>query len=251
MSHHFYKMMLPQAILSLIALIVLIFNFHWLYIVYSILGFYLLGVFGNTIGFHRYLTHQSFEVSKFWHYAFLFLGSLTGQGSAIFWTALHLHHHRNSDNEKDIHSPLKGFWASTWGWQINGNFDTAGFIAPRKLYRDPVIKFLHDHYYKCYWMIALLFFIIDPYFFLFFLCFGGYFLVSLGDNLSNYCFHSPNFGYRTYDTKDNSRNVPLISYIALGAGWHNNHHNSPAAYKFGEKKSEIDIGAWIVERIKK
>lgn len=178
MSHHFYKMMLPQLILVLIALTILITDFHWVYVLYSVLGFYVLGILGNTIGFHRYLTHQSFEVSKFWHYTFIALGSLTGQGSAIFWTALHLHHHRNSDTEKDIHTPLKGFWPSTWGWQITGNFDTAGLIAPRKLYKDPVIKFLHNNYYISYWAIAVVFFLIDPYFFLFFLCFGGYFLVS-------------------------------------------------------------------------
>ena len=119
------------------------------------------------------------------------------------------------------------------------------------MYRDRVIKILHDHYYKCYWAAALLFFIVDPYFFLFFLCFGGYFIVSVGDNISNYLFHSPQFGYRTYNTKDNSRNVPIISWITLGAGWHNNHHHNPGYYKFGEKPNEIDIGAKIVEIIRK
>lgn len=251
MSHHFYKLMFPQFILLGIATIVAITNFSWLYILYMVLGFYVLGVFGNTIGFHRYFTHQSFEVSSFWRYLFLLLGSMTGQGSVIFWTALHLHHHRNSDTQSDIHSPIHGFWRSSWGWQIKGDFSTQGFIAPRKLYKDKVIRLTHDHYYKFYWLIGLLLALIDIHFFLFFFCVGGFFLVSVADNLSNYCFHIPKFGYRTYDTKDNSRNVPLISYIALGAGWHNNHHNSPANYRFGELPNEIDIGAWIVERIKK
>ena len=88
--------------------------------------------------------------------------------------------------------------------------------------------------------ICFLHFFSNP-FFLFFFCAGGFFLVSVADNLSNYFFHTSKFGYRTYDTKDNSRNVPLISYIALGAGWHNNHHNSPANYRFGELPNEIDI----------
>jgi fatty-acid desaturase len=251
MSLHFYKIIFPQLILVAIATYILVTDFSWMYIVYAILGFYLLGVFGNTIGFHRYFTHQSFEVSKFWHYLFLVLGSMTGQGSVIFWTALHLHHHRNSDTLSDVHSPIHGFWRSSWGWQIKGDFSTQGFIAPRKLYKDKWIRLTHDHYYKIYWSIGVLLALINFYFFLFFFCVGGYFLVSIADNFSNYCFHNNSFGYRTHDTKDNSRNVPIISYIALGAGWHNNHHNNPANYRFGETKSEIDIGAWIIEKIKK
>lgn len=250
MSKHFYKLMLPQFVIALLAFFILLTKFSWLYVIYMLLGFYILGVFGNTIGFHRYFTHQSFEVNKFWHYLFLLLGSMTGQGSVIFWTALHLHHHRNSDTETDVHSPIHGFWKSSWGWQIKGNFSTQGFIAPRKLYKDKLIRFTHDHYYKFYWGIGLLLALINIEFFLFFFCVGGFLLVSIADNISNYCFHNNNLGYKTYNTKDNSRNVPIISYIALGAGWHNNHHYCPGNYRFGELPNEIDIGAWIIEKIK-
>ena len=250
MSPHFFKIILPQFIFLAISLLVLITNFQWAYILYAVLGFYILGIFGNTIGFHRYFTHQSFQVSKFWHYLFLILGSMTGQGSVIFWTALHLHHHRNSDTHLDVHSPMHGFWRSTWGWQILGNFDTKGFIAPRKLYKDNVVKLFHNHYYKIYWGIGSVLALIDIYFFLFFFCVGGYTLMSIADNISNYCFHTNRFGYKTYETKDNSRNVPIISYITLGAGWHNNHHKNPGNYRFGETSKEVDIGAWIIERIK-
>lgn len=251
MSDHFKKMILPQWILAIAALYILITNFSWLYIIYAVLGFYCLGIFGNTIGYHRYLTHQTFAVSKFWHYTMIILGSLTGQGSPIFWTALHLHHHRHSDSNVDIHSPVHGFWKSTWEWQIKGNFEISGLIAPRSLYRDKFIRLLHDHYYKLFWSFSGVVALIDFHFFLFFLAFGGFFISSISHNVSNYCFHLPKFGYRTYDTKDNSRNVPLIAWLTLGAGWHNNHHNNPRSYRFGEAKHEIDIGASIIELIKK
>jgi len=243
--------MLPQLFLMIVAIGVLISNFHWLYILYSILGFYIIGVFGNSIGFHRYLTHQSFKVSKFWHYAFITLGSLTGQGSPIFWTAIHLHHHRNSDKENDVHSPIHGFWQSSLLWYVRpGIENVSGLIAPRSLYRDKFIRFIHDHYYKFYWGIGLLILLIDPYFFLFFFCIGGYLFPAFADDLGNYFFHSPKYGYVNFETKDNSRNVPLISYIILGGGWHNNHHHDPKAYRYGKLKSEIDIAADIIELIK-
>jgi len=220
--------MLPQLFLTIVAIGVLIYNFHWLYLLYSILGFYIIGIFGNAIGFHRYLTHQSFSVSKFWHYAFVVLGSLTGQGSPIFWTAVHLHHHRHSDTKEDLHSPIHGFWQSSFLWFIKPGLENVkGLIAPRSLYRDKVVRLIHDHYYKFYWGIGLTLF------------------------LSNYFFHNSKYGYASYTTKDNSRNVPIISYISLGGGWHNNHHYDPKSYRFGKLKSEIDIGARLIELIKR
>lgn len=252
MTSHFYKLIFPQWILSIIALYVLVFQFQWIYVLYLLMGVYIPGIIGNTIGFHRYLTHQSFEVNKFWHYAFIVLGSMTGQGSPIFWTALHLHHHRHSDTDADVHSPIHGFFKSTILWQIRGTFNSMpGLIAPKKLYRDPFIKFLHYHYYKFYWVIGLLFAIVDIHFFLFFFCLGAFFMMSVIDNMSNYLMHSNAVGYASHRTRDNSRNVPLIAWFTLGAGWHNNHHNNPKSYRFGENKNEIDIGAAFIDLIKK
>ena len=252
MSPHFKKIMLPNYLLSAVALYLIIANFQITFIFYAILGYLILGVFGNFIGFHRYLTHQSFSVNSVLHYLFIFLGSLTGQGSPIFWTALHLHHHRHSDTKDDIHSPNKGFWESSFLWQVRGNLDKVqGLIAPRSLYRDKIIKFLHHNYYKFYWITGLCFLILDWQFFLFFFILGGYFLTALADNFSNYLFHSNSFGYKNFETKDNSRNVPLISLLTLGAGWHNNHHWDPKNYSFSYRCYELDPSAWLIKLIKK
>ena len=35
------------------------------------------------------------------------------------------------------------------------------------------------------------------------------------------------WGYRNYETADNSRNNALIAFISNGEGWHNNHHADP------------------------
>lgn len=252
MNGHFYRIILPQSVLSITAIVYLFIDFNWLYIFYVALGMYGPGIVGNTIGFHRYLTHQSFEVNKFWHYCFIVLGSLTGQGSVIFWTALHLHHHRTSDTDLDVHSPIKGFWHSFILWQIKNNFHgMKGLIAPKKLYRDPIIKFLHYHYYKIYWGVGILILVIDIKFFLYFFCLGAFFTMALLDNISNFLLHFDKIGYVNFETKDRSRNIPFIAYVTLGAGWHNNHHHDPKNYKFGVKKYEIDIGARLINLIKK
>jgi fatty-acid desaturase len=251
LNSHFYKIMLPQYIFCTIAFYMLFIDFGFTKILLMALGLYLPGIIGNTIGFHRYLTHQSFKTSKFWHYTLIALGSMTGQGSPIFWTALHLHHHRNSDNEKDVHSPKKGFWHSFVGWQLTTDFTrTEGLIAPRALYRDKVIRFLHNHYTKIYWAVGLILLLISVNVFLYFFCVGAFFLTSLVDNFSNYYLHNKNFGYTNFDTKDNSRNNRIISFITLGGGWHNNHHHDPKNYKFGLKENEPDVGAKFIEYIK-
>ena len=120
MSPHAKKILLPNYILSAIAIVHLCISFNMTHLLFAVAGYLILGIFGNFIGFHRYLTHRSFTVNNFFHYVFVTLGSLTGQGSAIFWTALHLHHHRNSDTDVDVHSPIKGFLESSLLWQIRG-----------------------------------------------------------------------------------------------------------------------------------
>jgi stearoyl-CoA desaturase (delta-9 desaturase) len=252
MSPHAKKILLPNYILSVIAIAHLCVNFNVTHLLFAVSGYLILGIFGNFIGFHRYLTHRSFTVNNFFHYVFVTLGSLTGQGSAIFWTALHLHHHRNSDTDVDVHSPIKGFLESSLLWQIRGGLEELrGLIAPRNLYKDKFVKFTHHNYYKFYWSIGILIAIIDIEFFLFFFILGGYFFTAMADNLSNYFFHSKKYGYQSYDTNDNSRNVPLISILTLGAGWHNNHHWDPKNYKFGVKPWELDPSAWLINFIKK
>jgi fatty-acid desaturase len=55
------------------------------------------------------------------------------------------------------------------------------------------------------------------------------------------------WGYRSYDTPDDSRNNPIIGFLVSGEGWHNNHHADPAAARYGRKWWELDV-AWLVIR---
>jgi stearoyl-CoA desaturase (delta-9 desaturase) len=61
------------------------------------------------------------------------------------------------------------------------------------------------------------------------------------DNLVNVLGHKKAFfGYRNFDTNDNSQNNIPLAYLTWGQGWHNNHHKSPASYDFGKAVS----GKW-------
>ncbi len=69
---------------------------------------YLLTAVGVTVGFHRLLTHRSFQTPKPVEYLFAVLGSIAVQGPVISWVADHRKHHAHTDEEGDPHSPHVG-----------------------------------------------------------------------------------------------------------------------------------------------
>jgi stearoyl-CoA desaturase (delta-9 desaturase) len=49
------------------------------------------------------------------------------------------------------------------------------------------------------------------------------------------------WGYRNYQTAENSRNNILVGLISNGDGWHNNHHADQRAASHGHKWWELDV----------
>jgi stearoyl-CoA desaturase (delta-9 desaturase) len=54
------------------------------------------------------------------------------------------------------------------------------------------------------------------------------------------------FGYRNYETRDNSRNNWLVALLSHGEGWHNNHHASPRAARHGHRWYEFDMSWGVI-----
>jgi stearoyl-CoA desaturase (delta-9 desaturase) len=49
------------------------------------------------------------------------------------------------------------------------------------------------------------------------------------------------WGYRNYETVDDSRNLWWVGLLAFGEGWHNNHHAFPGRARHGHRWWEIDL----------
>jgi stearoyl-CoA desaturase (delta-9 desaturase) len=49
------------------------------------------------------------------------------------------------------------------------------------------------------------------------------------------------WGYRRYDTNDQSRNNFIVALLTNGEGWHNNHHAAPRACSQGHSWWEVDL----------
>ena len=100
---------------------------------------------GETIGYHRMLTHQGFETHPFVRRFFIALGSMAfaGMSQPDDWAATHIKHHAHSDEEGDPHSPLDGFWHAHFGWLFH-SYKHEGRVeeyAPHLL-NDPDVQFV-------------------------------------------------------------------------------------------------------------
>ena len=80
--------------------------------------YWLTACLGVTTGYHRLLSHRSFQVPKWLERFFATCGALSCQHGPIDWVGLHRHHHTFSDTEADHHDSNKGFWWSHMGWMF-------------------------------------------------------------------------------------------------------------------------------------
>jgi fatty-acid desaturase len=49
------------------------------------------------------------------------------------------------------------------------------------------------------------------------------------------------WGYRNFETHDDSKNNWVVGLISNGEGWHNNHHSEPRSAAHGKRWWEHDI----------
>ena len=54
------------------------------------------------------------------------------------------------------------------------------------------------------------------------------------------------FGKRPYQTGDRSRNQWVVGLLAMGEGWHNNHHAFPRSAIHGLDRWQFDGAAWLI-----
>src|SRR5262249_16934175 len=63
--------------------------------------------------------------------------------------------------------------------------------------------------------------------------------------LLNLICHLPKLGSKRFATPDDSVNVKWMGILALGEGWHNNHHAFPGSARMALTKGEFDF-SWMV-----
>jgi len=214
-----------------------------------LVAFNLLAGLGVTVGYHRMLTHRSFQPHPVVKFIFLAFGSMAVEGPALEWAATHIKHHAHSDREGDPHSPVEGFWHAHMGWLFNRSFADPNIYC-RNLVKDPIVVFVSRTF--IFWVILSLAipFAIGGWTGL---LWGGLVRIFLTHHITwsvNSVCHT--FGKREFETRDQSRNEWIVGLLGLGEGWHNNHHAFPRSAFHGLHWWQFDLSGyviWTLERV--
>lgn len=242
------------------------FFFSWQAFVTFLVLYVLTGSLGICMGYHRLLTHGSFQTYKPVRWTLAFLGGLSGEGSALTWVANHRKHHKFSDKDGDPHSPRHGnLWSHmTWFMPNRGKKwgdELLKRYAPDML-RDRGMVLLHKLFLPSHIALGAVLYAV------------GYYGESLGMGgwrygcsmvfwglafrmvyvmhvtwLINSATHM--WGYRNYETTDDSKNLWWVALLAFGEGWHNNHHAYQRIAAAGHKWWEIDMTYWVILAMEK
>ncbi len=226
------------------------------------IGNYLFCSLGIGAGYHRLLTHRGFACSKWLEHTLAMLGICSLQDTPARWVAIHRLHHQHSDEEPDPHTPqVSWFWGHV-GWLFVENRELSRLATYERYARDV----LADPFYlrlerntSWFWIYlahAVPFFV------------GGLAVgwITTGEYLGGvqfglsllfwgvvvrtiYTWHitwgvnsaAHLWGYRNYETRENSRNNWFIALATNGDGWHNNHHAQPRAAAHGHRWFELDV----------
>ncbi len=234
---YLWSVILPLHLLALITAIMI--EFRAVDILLFMVGYICIGGLGVNVGLHRWASHKSIKVNRFAKPIILFFSTVACQGHMIWWTAVHRgYHHCYSDTKRDVHSPIHGSWNAFFGWIIKHDPTTVDLKRSLDLLRDNKVKLFHKHTFTIIWLTWVIAGLISPHVLLFVFLLPA--IIGLhSEGLVNLLCHTNN-GYRNFETKDNSRNVPLLGLFDWGNGWHNNHHHRPGSFDFGTSVS----GKW-------
>ncbi len=241
-SKYLYFNFIPYIILGILTIVLFIngtIPTH--YLIYTLIGWALYAGLGVAVGFHRLFSHNNFSNLAKWKENFiLFCGTMSGEGSSITWTAIHIgYHHPHSDTDKDPHTPNKGWLHAFIGWPVNitENNSIINMKYAVRLARKSNHVWFHNYQRYILWGFPLLLALIDWKFALAASCLPTC-LALIGDNFINIAGHTKMLlGYRNFETSDNSYNNPVTGLLLWGQGWHNNHHKDPKAFDFGTQVS--------------
>lgn len=248
--------------LGLIAAIVMLWGpgVSWIHLVLLGVG-YVLTALGITVGYHRLFTHKSFETGPVLTALFGILGSMAVQGPVLDWVAQHRRHHQHSDREDDPHSPhlhgrsikgvLRGIFHSHMGWFFTPNpVDMRRYV--KDLEKDRVVRVVSKLFPL--WVAlsgiipgAIAWAVTGSWV-------GGVLGVVWGGLVRLFLVHHVTWsinsachlwGAKPFRSHDESRNNVIFGILAMGEGWHNNHHAFPASARHGLFWWQFDL-SWIL-----
>jgi stearoyl-CoA desaturase (delta-9 desaturase) len=229
--------------------------------------YFVAGMLGIGMSYHRLLTHRSYRTPKWVEYFLTICGTLALEGGPIFWVATHRIHHQYSDKDGDPHSPwrygndikalAKGFWYAHMMWLFNPEQTPQRKYAP-DLMKDPDIVRVSRQFPM--WVAVSL---IAP------ALAGGLLTWSWQGALTAFFWASlvrvsllhhvtwsinsicHTIGERPFVSRDKSANVWWLAIPSMGESWHNLHHADPTCARHGVLQGQVDSSARLIRLMEK
>ncbi len=211
-------------------------------------GLYALRMFAITAGYHRYFSHRSFKTSRAFAFVLAFLAQSSAQRGILWWAGNHRQHHRFSDTDDDVHSPVRhGFWHAHMGWFFTEAHKHTDLAAVPDLAKYPELVWLDRHPYLPAILTGFMVWLL-----------AGWSGLVVGFFWSTVALWHATFsinslahviGRRRYLTGDQSRNNLWLALLTFGEGWHNNHHHYQSAARQGFRWYEIDLSYYALKAL--
>lgn len=210
----------------------------WTAVCYAISGL------GITAGAHRLWSHRSYKASAPLRVFLALANSMAFQNDIYEWARDHRSHHKYSETDADPHNATRGFFFSHVGWLLVRKhpevIEKGQRLDMSDLQADQVVMFQRRHYLPsvvlmCFalptlvpwwlWGESLTIAYLVPGLFRYALQLNATWLVNSAAHM---------WGNRPYDISINPRENRVVSFSAMGEGFHNYHHTFPFDYSTSE-----------------
>ncbi|XP_045534746.1 acyl-CoA Delta-9 desaturase [Papilio machaon] len=201
---------------------------------------------GITAGVHRLWSHRAYKATTPLRVILALLFTITGQRDIYTWALDHRVHHKYSESVADPHDVRRGFWFAHVGWLVLTphpaveNRRAALRLTSLDLLADPVVRIQKKYFIPLFALLNIALPIWIPMYYWnetlinsFVLSFVTRFTMTLNIAYSVNSF-AHLWGNKPYDKFIKPSENPLVSFVALGEGWHNYHHVFPWDYRTSE-----------------
>jgi len=220
-------------------------------ILFFFFGHWLSSIFFQTFFLHRYGAHHQFGMSPRWERFFYCMTFLT-QGSSFLvpraYALLHREHHAFSDTDRDPHSPQFHKTPFSMMWQTKVRYEEfeKRRVEPEPRFAGntpdwPELDRIANLWTVRFGFAALYtaFYVVFAPSWVWFLLLPAHFLMGpIHGAIVNWGGHK--YGYRNFDTHDDSRNTLPFDFVTLGELFQNNHHKAGMSPDFAYRWFEID-----------
>jgi stearoyl-CoA desaturase (delta-9 desaturase) len=209
------------------------------------IALYYVRMFFVTGAYHRYFSHKSYRTSRPMQLLLAIGAMSSSQKGVIWWAGHHRRHHKYSDQPGDVHSVvLDGFWWSHVGWMLAYKHQPTETERVKDLMEYPELVWLNRWWWLPPAALGVGCFLVGGWFALVWGFCVSTVLLWHGTFTINSLTHV--FGSRRYPTTDNSRNSPVLAFITMGEGWHNNHHYFQRSARQGFFWWEYDFTYYVL-----